>query len=759
MFRQKRLRSGHWIIVFGIFLAVTTTAAATLFVDRLYNDALAQTKSNLRNLTLILAEQTDRAFQSVEVVQHNLADRLTVSGVRSEENLRAITSTPAFHALLKQLEEALPHVEALSITDAGGRLLNYSRSWPPPAIDVSNREYFNVLKSDPTLDLVVSEPLVSKGAGTWTVIIARRIIGSEGQFIGTVVGVLKLEHFQQLYRGIDLTPDSAISLYRRDGVLLTRHPPVEPLIGKPFFRPGSSVAELLSRADEGTVRQVSPLDGQERIIAIKALQRYPIVLVASEAVPAVLSGWRREAALIALIALLMDFAVAAACLLGARQIKASARLAQAESYRARYDLLTGLPNRIFFSEELDRALARAERSGQGIAVLLLDLDRFKQVNDTLGHPMGDELLRSVAGRLLGCVRETDLIARIGGDEFAIIQKPVTNPAGIAALAARLLDAIAKPHDLGGHQLVIGGSIGAARAPTDDADPDGLLQKADLALYIAKHEGRGVLRFFEPAMEAKRLARHALERDLRQALEAGEFEVYYQPVLDLRTDRIAGFEALLRWQHAERGWVPPEEFIPLAEETGLIGKLGEWVLQQVCREALRWPAPLKVSVNVSPVQFRLGSLLVSVQRALTSSGLPGHRLELEITESVVLEDHSALATLHRIKALGVGISLDDFGTGYASMSYLRRFPFDRIKIDQSFVRELHRSRDSTAIVHATLDLARRLGMMTTAEGVEFEDQLNSLQDAGCTEAQGYFIARPMPPHEVATFLAIRATSVA
>ncbi|WP_414476479.1 putative bifunctional diguanylate cyclase/phosphodiesterase [Microvirga sp. M2] len=254
------------------------------------------------------------------------------------------------------------------------------------------------------------------------------------------------------------------------------------------------------------------------------------------------------------------------------------------------------------------------------------------------------------------------------------------------------------------------------------------------------------------MDAKRLARQALERDLREALETGEFELFYQPVLDLRTNRIAGFEALLRWRHSERGWVAPGEFIPVAEETGLIGALGEWVLQQACRDAVSWPGSLKVSVNVSPVQFRLSRILAGVTQALASSSLPAQRLGLEITESVVLDDSGALAALLRIKALGVEISLDDFGTGYASMSYLRRFPFDRIKIDQSFVRELQRLPDSTAIVHATLDLARRLGITTTAEGVETQDQLSALRAAGCTQAQGYLIARPMPVQEIAGFLA-------
>lgn len=748
MFMKKLLRLEGLIIVVGAFVALTATAGAMLFIARLRDNALAQIESNLQNLSLILAEQTDRAFQAVEVTQQNLMDRMIGLGVRSEDDLRRATLTFDIHTLLKQRETALPQVEALEIVDSEGRLLNSSRSWPPPPTDVSDCEYFKTLKTTPALN--VGEAVVSRGTGICALTMAQRIVSPEGRFVGVVAGVLNLDHFKQLYRDIVLPPGSTISLRRKDGILLARHPRPEPTIEVPLLQPDSAVPE------QGILREISPHDGEERIVAVKALQYYPATLSVGETVATFMSGWRREAISVAGIALLMDLAIAAAGLLGVRQIRASARLAEAESYRARHDLLTGLPNRIRFGEEIERAMIRDKRFGEGFAILLLDLDRFKQINDTLGYSLGDNLIRDVAARLRSCVRETDLIARIGGDEFAIVQKPVGDLSETPALAAKLLDVIAQPYDLGGDQVVIGVSIGAALVPAGETDPDGLLRQVDLALQNAKQDGRGIFRLYEPEMEAKRLARHAFERDLRQALEDGEFELVYQPILDLRTNRLAGFEALVRWRHATRGLVSPNEFIPVAEETGLIGTLGRWILQQACREAVGWPAPLKVSVNVSPVEFRLGGVLTSITQVLASSGLPAHRLGLEITESVLLEDRNALDALHRIRALGVSVSLDDFGTGYASMSYLRRYPFDRIKIDQSFVQEIHRSSDSTAIVHAILDLAQRLGMMTTAEGVECEEQLNILRSAGCTEAQGYWIAKPLPAHEIDSFLSRSGT---
>jgi diguanylate cyclase (GGDEF)-like protein len=383
---------------------------------------------------------------------------------------------------------------------------------------------------------------------------------------------------------------------------------------------------------------------------------------------------------------------------------------------------------------------------------VLILDQFKNINDTLGHPTGDKLLKVVADRLRTCLRNSDIVARLGGDEFAVLQMGLAGPFEASALADRIVKFISEPYDIEGQHIVIGASAGIALAPDDGETPDELLKNADVALYQAKGDGRRIFRFYEASMNARLQVRRTLELDLRKALLAGEFELYYQPLVTFDTGAISGFEALLRWRHPSRGIVAPGEFILVAEEIGLIVPLGEWVLRQACAEAKAWPGDLKVSVNLSPVQFKNGDVTHVVCAALASAGLPASRLELEITESVLLEESKInLATLHKLHALGVSISIDDFGTGYSSLSYLRAFPFDKIKIDRSFVSDLGEGRDCMKIVRAIAQLGLSLCVPTTAEGVETDMQLEWLRQAGCTEMQGYLFSRPIPQSEIAGFL--------
>ena len=411
------------------------------------------------------------------------------------------------------------------------------------------------------------------------------------------------------------------------------------------------------------------------------------------------------------------------------------------AHMARHDALTGLPNRVLFHDRLTRALTRIEE-GDAVAVLCIDLDRFKTVNDTLGHPVGDELLKAVADRLQACVREGDTVARLGGDEFAVIQHRLESTDVAGMLAERIVEALSQPFELGGHQVVAGASVGIAIAPADGSGAEELLKKADMALYRAKADGRGAFHYFEREMDDRLQARRLLELDMRRALVAGEFELYYQPLLNLAENRLTGCEALLRWRHPERGLVLPTEFIGLAEEIGLISPLGDWVLRTACPEAARWPDEMKVAVNLSPCQFRNRNLVATVVSALANSGLPASRLELEITESVLLEDNAAnIRVLHELRSLGVRIAMDDFGTGYSSLSYLRSFPFDKIKIDRSFVSDLADHGDALAIVKALASLGASLGIVTTAEGVETEEQFDRLCVEGCTEVQGFLISEP------------------
>ena len=421
-------------------------------------------------------------------------------------------------------------------------------------------------------------------------------------------------------------------------------------------------------------------------------------------------------------------------------------------HMAHHDALTDLPNRLLLREQLERALDERAQRGP-LAVLWLDLDRFKEVNDTLGHATGDALLKCVAERLQSCVRAEDTVARLGGDEFAIIQTGTNQPVGATVLAGRLIEAIAAPFKINDHQVVVGASVGISIAPEDTESADQLLKNADLALYRAKSDGRSTYRFFEPAMDALMHARRQLEIDLRDAIGTGAFELYYQPILDVEDGKVVGVESLLRWNHPRRGRIEPAEFIPLAEETGLIVAIGEWVLRTACAQAASLPRPVNVAVNLSALQFSQGDLVQLVLETLASTGLNANRLELEVTESLLLENtDKVLTTLGRLRDVGVRIAMDDFGTAYSSLSSLRSFPFDKIKIDKSFVHGLGSSDHAFAIIEAVAGIGARLDMVTTAEGVETEDQLAWVRALGVTEVQGFHTGAPLPYDDVVRLLA-------
>ena len=426
---------------------------------------------------------------------------------------------------------------------------------------------------------------------------------------------------------------------------------------------------------------------------------------------------------------------------------------------AKSDALTGLLNRVEFKQRLEHCLAQARRRLAKYAVLYLDLDHFKGVNDTLGHPFGDKLLQEVTRRIQAVTRDGDTIARLGGDEFAIVQRVTYVPRDVVRLAERLIGAIGKTYSIDGNDVEIGASIGISLAPDDSLDCDELIRNADMALYHAKAT-RGSYSFFKPAMDEQVRSRRKLDNDLRAALAEEQFELHFQPVVSLADRQAKSFEALLRWKHPERGAVPPSEFIPVAEENGLIVPIGEWVLNEACREAAKWPAHIKVAVNVSVVQLKSPGILQTIADAIEAAGIEGSRLIVEVTESVMITDPElAIATLHSIRDMGSAIAMDDFGTGYSSLSYLRRFPFDKIKIDQSFVSELGQREESVAIVRAATGLAKALGMEAVAEGVETEEQFARVAIEGCSEAQGYLISRPMPASAVFSFLGVEPREAA
>ena len=417
-------------------------------------------------------------------------------------------------------------------------------------------------------------------------------------------------------------------------------------------------------------------------------------------------------------------------------------------FLAHHDGLTLLANRAVLQEYLERAVAECTGADSGVALLYLDLDHFKPINDTHGHAIGDQLLIEVAQRMKGIVREEDLVARMGGDEFAIVQTAVSQPLAAASLADRLLARMAEPFLFNGMRLGIGLSIGIALYPASGKDAATLRRNADVALYRAKENGRNTYQFFDAAMDARQQARYRMEQDLRDAVGLESFHLEYQPILDVKADTVVAYEALLRWTHPTRGLVGPEEFVTLAELNGLIVPLGRWVIETACAEAVQWPGRLRIAVNMSPLQFRQGNLVDEVSAILRRTGLAADRLELEVTEGVLLEENPhVLQTIYSLQSLGVSVTLDDFGTGHASLSYLRRFPFDKITIDKSFVRNLREDPQSRAIVEAILLLGDRLELQVVAEGVETAAQLNILRSLGCPLIQGFLTGRPISGEEV------------
>jgi diguanylate cyclase (GGDEF)-like protein len=871
-----RDRPIRYLILCGVLLIAAIVVSTAIMVGNFRNRALSDSERELKNTALILAEQIDRSFQGLELVQSSVTDKIQSLGIASSDDYARQMSGRDVHLMLKASISGLVHIDAITLINADGKLLNFSRYWPAPPLDVTDRDYFKAFKSDAQLTSFMSLPVHNRGNSTWTVFLVRKITAPNGEFLGLVLGAVELSYFERLFGSIVLRDGSSITLYRSDGILLTRYPRIESVIGKSFESP----INALGNSDSGTARFIGKMEGKDRLLAAHRLAHYPLFVSVAMDTSAALASWHKETNILLSAGSIAGLTVAIMILLIVRQLAqahifSTRRLAlekqrldtainnmsqglimfdsaerlvvcndfyidmyglsrhiakpgcsllallrhrvetggfshhdperyrlellaglalgkitnvivetakgrevsvtsspmtgggwvathediterrRAEAkiaYMAHHDALTDLPNRLRLCEQLRQMLARSKRGVQ-LAVFCLDLDQFKDVNDALGHRVGDLLLQSVADRLRQCIRDADMVARLGGDEFAIVQVDATQPTDATSLASRLIEAINAPYELDSYQVVVGLSIGIALAPNDGLDPDQLLRNADMALYRAKADGRGLYRFFEPEMDARMQARRRLEIDLRKAIANSEFELFYQPLVDMQTEHVTGFEALIRWHHPERGLVSPVDFIAVAEETGLIVPLGDWVLRQACAEAATWPSAVKVAVNLSPIQFKNKNLLLSVVSALAASGLSPSRLELEITEAVLLQETDAtLAILHELRGLGVRISMDDFGTGYSSLGYLRKFPFDKIKIDRSFIFDMSDHDDSLAIVRAVIAMGNSLGIATTAEGVETRGQFKQLKLEGCTEVQGYLFSPPKPAAELKGLLA-------
>jgi diguanylate cyclase (GGDEF)-like protein/PAS domain S-box-containing protein len=994
-----------WLVLCGGLLVAAIFAGTIMMVGEFRERALSNSERELENTVLLLTRHFDQQFDDSATLASDVISQLRLSGIASPATFRERMARPDVHEILSTKVGNLSNLGDISIFDADGNMINWSRPLPAPAINIADRAYYKTFTSDPQSEPVLAEAVRSHINGKLNTVIAHRLNGENGIFLGVMTRRIEPASYEKFFASVAIGMGAAISMFHADGTMLARHPHVDEMIGKKFTR-APLLQRVLNKGGQQTLRILqSPVDDMDRLGSGAKLSRFPIVVVATNTIAAALSDWRAQTRFLVAAALLAASVVGLILFLIIRQINrqnresqqrleaerrrldtalnnmiqglvlydASARIvtfnrryldmyqlstdiakpgchfrdliqhrkergffdgdvdefcstimhniaqgrvdrsvmqcadgrwfiaisrplaeggwvatiediterrnleqerdrnfaflreiidhipsqitvkdAQDRRYLlvnrvaetqfgfsrdlivgktafdlfpkgaaeivtihddkllqsgdglfldehlwksqalgrryitskrigirdqagepryiinvvedvterrladekiahlAHYDPLTDLPNRVLFREQIQRELEKA-KNGEPFALLYIDIDEFKGINDSLGHHVGDELLKTVAARIKNCLKPSDLIARLGGDEFAVIQTAAGGTAEVIEFVTQVHHAIRQPCDCLGHHLSTDASIGIALAPQDGTELDQLIKHADLAMYGAKAEGRRTHRFFEPAMDARAKARLALEQDLRQAMAGGGFEIHYQPLLDLGTDEVTGCEALLRWRHPERGMVSPAEFIPVAEDIGLINELGDWVLRTACAEATTWPPHVRLAVNVSPVQLKCETLALRIAAALAASGLKPDRLEIEITEAVLIrDDETALAILHQLRAIGVRIALDDFGTGYSSLSYLKRFPFDKIKIDRSFVSDIELD-GSSAIVQAVVNIAASRNMTTTAEGVETEPQRKLLRELGCTQMRGYLFSAPKPPAELRRLL--------
>jgi diguanylate cyclase (GGDEF)-like protein len=858
----------RWLTLGGILLIAAITIGTTIMVDSFRERALNNSTRELQNTVLLLARHFDRQIGDFTAVEKDIAGQIELSGFASSDIFRGQMATLEMHEMLRAKVSGTADAAGVNVFDSRGVLINSSETWPVPDVNIADRGFFKAFRSGAAATPVLVELTPARSSATSETVIARRLAGPNGEFLGLVTRAIAPATLETFLASMALGQDAAISVHHRDGTLLARYPHVEAMIGR-NFKTGPMRQRRLFELESDSTRSISPIDGQERLISARSLADFPLSIIATTTVWAALADWRQQTRFLIAVAGLSVLVIAVILLLVIRKLAQQHRLSQQQltlekqrldtavnnipqglilydtsaritvcnrryidmfglspevakpgctmqdliahrkatgsfdgdveqfcadiirnvalgkithqiteapggraiqiinqpldvggwvaviedvtertrseqqiAHLAHYDPLTDLPNRVLFCEQLENAL-KTVRPGEQLAVMYIDIDEFKSVNDALGHSIGDELLKTVARRLRSCLSDADVAARLGGDEFAVIQTSVKSPSDTTRLAEKIHRSIRQTCECEGHLITTDASIGIALAEAG-ANLHQLLKNADLAMYAAKSAGRRTYRFFEPGMDARVKARHILETDLRQAIADGGLEVYYQPCVSLRDDRITGCEALLRWRHPERGMISPAEFIPIAEETGLINHIGEWVLATACAEAATWPDDVKIAVNVSPVQFRSGTLALKIVAALAASGLPASRLELEITEAVLIrDDEAALAILHQLRGIGVRIALDDFGTGYSSLSYLQRFPFDKIKIDRCFVDDIEDPDGSSCIVQAVVNIAAARHITTTAEGVETWPQRELLQTLGCSEMQGYLFSQAKP----------------
>lgn len=725
------------VVWFGTVLVCFVWAVSWMQIQNERETSERDIAQESANLALVLEQNVSRSASEIDRILKFLRQAYERSGF----NAHWPTLVQADFTVNEQTVQ-------IAIIDAKGMMITSTAMlYPGKPVDLSDREHFRVHQVAQKDRLFISKPVVGRASGKSSVQFTRPFFGADANFAGVIVVSLDPAHLSAAYKDLNLGDGGGLAVIGTDDIVRAGSGIYEQSVGRGFregIRQGPS-----KKTANGTELVVETLDNQVRRLSFRAVKGYPLAVVVAglERDDGVLRNRNRYLLGASLLSLLVLLAV-----VGALQNR---RRHDAELvHLARHDPLTSLGNRTQFREDMDRAFD-ASADGPSFALHLIDLDGFKYVNDTRGHPFGDKLLSAVAGRLCTHLRNIDKVARLGGDEFAVIQSRITEQREAADLAKRICKILSEPFTIDGVAVTVGASIGVALGNIDGRQALDLMQAADLALYSAKSEGGVNYRFYNQDMHASVLARRKLEDQLRVALDQEQFEVHYQPIIDIKTVKVVGYEALARWRHPERGLVPPAEFIPLAEETGLIERIGAWVLTKACADMADLSDDLKIAVNFSPTQFRSAELVDNVKRALAASSLAANRLQLEITETTLMQNDSATVDqLNNLRSIGIQIVIDDFGTGYSSLSYLQSYPISCIKIDRSFVRTLGGGRSAGPIIRAITTLASSLGMVTVAEGVETLAQLEEVGQLGCCEAQGFYFSEPKPIAEIVSAMATR-----
>jgi len=723
--------------------------------------ALDETRENVKNLGIATTEQTFRSIQGIDLVLQATQNAVRNSGITNTAQFNIVLARSAAHAAMQRAMDGLPQFQAFIIAGADGRQIDAASQTPLSPLDVSKQGYYRFLSSHDSSAALIGTAKPDSARGTMTIYLVRRIDTASGTFLGLALGEIDLRYFDNFYQ--QLVGDNTLSILlldRPDSAFAVA--PVSGGVGTGKLPQDSAWYGVAGSGPPGVANRWKPASPRAQISALNKVAEYPFAVAVTESEHAALANWRHALLLTSLAVAGAGFwtlLLLRALIVQLRRLEQSeaslsrqnAALLQVEGrmrYLADHDELTKLINRRVFRTKLEEALALADRTSGRIAVFYLDLDRFKSVNDIMGHGAGDRLLIEVTALLQGAVNGRGTIARTGGDEFAIITADFSDVAAVSEFGKTLLDLFKTPFTIDGRTCHVSGSMGIVLYPEHGSDAHSLLANASTALYRAKEDGPDQLHVFDAEMDIRQQQLFVLEQALKQAIELAQFELDYQPIVESTTKRIICCEALLRWRHPEHGMVSPADFIELAENTGLIIPIGRWVLACACAEVAQWPDDIRIIVNLSPAQFNDTGLIDFIQETLHQTNLPATRLVLEVTEGLLLQKtKTVLDTMHRLRRLGIQFSLDDFGTGHSGLGYLQQFPFDNIKIDKLFIRDMVRQPQARAIVSALLAVGNALGLTVVAEGVETEAQLAELISLHCKYVQGFGIGRPQPAQQV------------